>query len=144
MEASHRKKLKHRIGGWPCGWVVKFMSSVWRLTVHWFRSWAWTNALLIKACCGSFPHRRTRMTYNEDIQLHIRTLGRKKLLGRLATDVSSGPIFITEKIKKHLKKPKTKAKQTNKKSRMALEATSVFWGIIYCIIHFGKSEAYSL
>ena len=38
------------------------------------------------------------MTYNCNIQLCTGALGRKKKKrGRLATDVSSGPIFLTEK-----------------------------------------------
>ena len=32
--------------------------------VHQFGSWAQTYTPLIKPCCGSVPHRRTRMTYN--------------------------------------------------------------------------------
>ena len=46
--------------------------------IHGFRSWAWTYALLIKPCCGGIPHRRTRMTYNQDIQVGTGALGRKK------------------------------------------------------------------
>ena len=64
--------------------------------VHQFGSWACTYTPLIKPCCGSIPHRRTRMTYNRDIQLCTGALGRKgKKGGRLATDLSSGPIFLT-------------------------------------------------
>ena len=32
--------------------------------VHRFGSWAQTYTPLIKPCCGSMPHRRTRRTYN--------------------------------------------------------------------------------
>ena len=46
--------------------------------VGWFGSWAPTYTLLIKPCCGGIPHRRTRMTYNHDIQLCVGALGRKK------------------------------------------------------------------
>ena len=79
--------------------VVKWLGSrapLQRPRVHRFGSLAWTYTPLIKPCCGGVPHRRTRMTYNQDIQLCTGALGRKKKRGRLATDVSSGPIFLTQ------------------------------------------------
>ena len=46
--------------------------------VFWFGSWAQTYTPLIKPCCGCIPHRRTRRTYNWDIQLCAGALGREK------------------------------------------------------------------
>ena len=48
----------------PCDPVVGFPCSALAAQVHQFRSWVWTYTPLIKPCCGSVPHRRTRMSYN--------------------------------------------------------------------------------
>ena len=65
--------------------------------VHGFGSWAQTYTPFIKPCCGGIPHTRTRMTYAYNIQVCTGVLGRKKKEGRLATYVSSGPIFLIKK-----------------------------------------------
>ena len=46
--------------------------------IYWLGSWAWTYTPHINPCCGSIPHRRTRMTYKQDIQLCTGALRRKK------------------------------------------------------------------
>ena len=51
---------------------------LWRPGVHQFGYWAQTYTLLIKPCCGSIPHGRTRRTCNYNIQLCAVALGRKK------------------------------------------------------------------
>ena len=77
--------------------VAKWFSLHTLFAVHRFGSWAQTYTPLVKPCCGSIPHRRIRITYNQDMQLCTTALGRgKKKRGRLATDVSSGPIFLTK------------------------------------------------
>ena len=90
-----KSKGKEQLGGWPRGQVVKFTCSALAARSSGVRSWAQTYTQLIKPYCDSLPH-RTRMTYNWDIKLGAGVLERKeKKGGRLATDVGSGPIFLT-------------------------------------------------
>ena len=83
--------------------------------VHWFGFRAWTYALFIKPCCGGIPH-RTRVTYNQDIQLCTAALGREikeeDWQQMLAQGQSSSP--------KKLKKPKSMCKK-----RTLLEETEI-------------------
>ena len=64
--------------GQPGGVVVKFECSASTACGSWVRILGVALAPLIKICCGGVPHRRTRRTYNYDIQLCIGALGRKK------------------------------------------------------------------
>ena len=76
--------------------MAKWLSScalLWQPKVHQFRSWARTYTLLIKPCCGGISRRRPTMTYN-----YVVGLWGEKNRGRLATDVSSVPIFLTKRI----------------------------------------------
>ena len=91
------------MGGWPRGRVVKFARSTSAARGSPVQILGADMALIIKPRCGSIPHRRTRMTYKWDIQLCTEALGEKKR-GRLATDLSSGPIFLTKKEKSILLK----------------------------------------
>ena len=39
---------------------LSFHTLLWGPWVHWFGSWAWTDTLLIKPCCGVVPHIKPR------------------------------------------------------------------------------------
>ena len=74
------------------GPVAKWLSSralLQRPGVHWFGSWARTYIPLIKPCYDGIPHRRTRMTYNEDIQLCTGLWGGKKKKDFVTSDMKS-------------------------------------------------------
>ena len=98
---SHPVHIQLRINQMEAGPMAERLSShspfQWP-GVCWFGSWAWTYTPLIKPCCGSIPHRRTRMTYTKDTAMYW-GFGKKKKRERLATDVSSGPLFLTQKKK---------------------------------------------
>ena len=66
------------MGDGPMAEWVSLRTQLQRPRVRQFGSWAQTHVLFIKPCCGSIPPRRTRMTYNEDIQLCAGALGREK------------------------------------------------------------------
>ena len=93
------------LGASPVVYWLSPRSPLWQPRVHQFASWAWTYTGLIKPHCGSILHRRTRRAYNWDIQLCAGTLGRKKR-GRLAIDVSSGPILLIKTKSTYLKRKK--------------------------------------
>ena len=76
---SQNNLKKEQNWRWLGGVVVGFVHLLQWPRVHQFGSWMWTYTLLIKPCCGSIPHRRTRRTYNWDIQLYTRALGGNKL-----------------------------------------------------------------
>ena len=87
-------------GAGPVAQWLGLHSLLWLTRVHRFRCRVQTYTLLTKPCYGSIPHRRTRRTYNQDIQLCTGALRRKKIKrGRLSTDVSSRPIIFTKKKK---------------------------------------------
>ena len=54
------------------------LAPLWRPGVGQFGSWAQTCMLLISSCGGGIPHRKTRMTYNLQVQLCTGALGRRK------------------------------------------------------------------
>ena len=74
---------------------------LWRPWVHGFRSWVRTYTLLIKPCFACIPRRKTRITYNQDIQLSTGAVGRKKKeedwQQMLAQGQSSSPKSILKK-----------------------------------------------
>ena len=56
-----------------------------------------TAPICQEPCCGGGSHRRTRRTYNQDIQPSTGALGREGKKGRLTTDVSSGQNLLLHK-----------------------------------------------
>ena len=52
------------MGAGPVAERLSSCAHLWQPGVCWFGSWAWTYTLPIRPCCGSIPHRRTRMTWN--------------------------------------------------------------------------------
>ena len=86
--------------------MAKWLNSctlLWGPRVHRFVSWAQTTAPLIKPCCDSLPHRRTRMTSTR-IYNYVLGLWEGKKEEDWQQDVSSGPIFLTKKREPNLKK----------------------------------------
>ena len=94
MGNSHRKsqkELKLCCCGWPSGIVVMFTHSALVAQGSLIQILGTDLTEPIKPCWGGIPHRRTRRMCNHVLGLW----GGKKTRGRLATDLSSGPIFLT-------------------------------------------------
>ena len=63
LDKKAKMILKKKGGACVAEWLSSHTPLGWP-RVHWFRSWAWTYAALIKPCSGGVPHGRPRMTYN--------------------------------------------------------------------------------
>ena len=92
---NNNKKIKQ--GTDPVAKWLSLCALLWHPMVCQFGFWAQTYTPLLRPCCGGIPHRRTRMTYIQDIQLCTGALGRKKKGRILVPDVSSGPILLPQK-----------------------------------------------
>ena len=82
--------------GQQVAWWLSSYALLWQPRVCEFRSGAWACTSLIKLCCGSI-HIQNRGRLPQMLA-QGQTSSRKKR--RLATSVSSGPIFLTEKERK--------------------------------------------
>ena len=86
---------------------------LWQSRVHGLGSWAQTYTPFSKPCCGGIPHRRTRMTHNWIYNVYW-GFGERRKRRRLATGVSSEPIFLTKKKRERGRVGEIQTAQDNK------------------------------
>ena len=117
----------------PARWAQRLSSQV---LLRWpevcgFRSWIWSYRSLIKPCCGSIPHiksrgRRARMLVQGQFSSAKR--------GGLAGDVSSGLNF--------LKKIKKKTTWEHSKSTGCLSLSLTVFVFYICVTYFSNIKTY--